>query len=56
MNRRERTWITHMIHKSRTALERSAENILLEGFNRFYGANLTRYLLVLQISFSGFKH
>ena len=31
----------HKIHKRSTALERSVKNILLEGFNRFHGANLT---------------
>ena len=29
-----------MIHKRSTALERSVKNILLEGLNRFHGANL----------------
>ena len=35
------TKITQIIHKSNTALERSVKNILLEGLNRFHGANLT---------------
>ena len=30
-----------MIHKRSTALEGSVKNILLEGLNRFHGANLT---------------
>ena len=30
-----------MIHKRSTALERPGKNILLEGPNRFHGANLT---------------
>ena len=30
-----------MIHKRSTALEWSVKNILLEGLNRFHGANLT---------------
>ena len=30
-----------MIHKRSTALEQSVKIILLEGLNRFHGANLT---------------
>ena len=32
-----------MIHKRTTALERSVKILLLEGLNRFNGANLTLY-------------
>ena len=37
-----------MIHKRSTALERSIKDILLEGLNRFHGANLTLNLDVDQ--------
>ena len=46
MNRRKsvrntRHTKTQMIHKRCTALEPSIKNILLEGLNRFHGANIT---------------
>ena len=47
MNRREsmknKDIITQMIHKRSNALERSVKYILLEGLNRFQGANLKNW-------------